>query len=302
MRTASRTAQLLVVLALSTTTAAATVAGCGFEEVGGSSPQSQARAREVAEAWDGSAAAVAWRKGYYPMGESVQAPDGAFRTKDDKLAYLSQNFVLRGELPAASDKPDKKGQVKWESGGSLTLPVIGARTAYEKMAPGSGDGPRLTVTGARLGRMTLATSRGPATVPAWLFTLKGYDTPLKRVAVSPSKLPGPPIEPARETPTDFQMPLARLAEVAADGRSVTVLANHGSCDEGPAVEVLETDDSVVLSASVVGTKDGTCTDIQLAKKVTVKLDRAIGDRLLLDSFTGRPVPYGQPSGPSPSWS
>ncbi|WP_326721461.1 MULTISPECIES: hypothetical protein [unclassified Streptomyces] len=296
---APRTAHPLIVLALFTAAAVGAVAGCGSEKAGGSPPQSGARARQVAEAWDGSQAAEVWRKGYYPMGESVQLPDGAFRNEDDKLAYMTQNFVLRGKLPAASPK---EGKVEWKSGGSLTLPLTGARAAYETVARGGGDGPHLTVTGAKLGEMSLATSRGPATVPAWLFTLDGYDTPLKQVALSPSKLPKPPIKPARETPTNHLMPLDRLAEVADDGRSVTVVANHGSCDDGPAVAVLETDGSVVLSASVVGTKDGACTADLHAKKVTVKLDRVVGDRLLLDAFTGRPVPYGHPDGSSPSWS
>ncbi|MEU6012213.1 hypothetical protein [Streptomyces sp. NPDC047453] len=54
--------------------------------------------------------------------------------------------------------------------------------------------------------------------------------------------------------------------------------------------VLETDGSVVLSTSVVGTKEGPCTADLLGEMVTVKLDRPLGDRVLLDAFTGRPVP------------
>lgn len=296
--TTPRTARLLTALALFTLAAGAAV-GCGNEKAGDSPPQSGTRAHQVAEAWDGSQAAEVWRKGYYPMGESVQLPDGAFRDEDDKLAYMTQNFVLRGKLHFTSPKD---GKVKWESGDSLTLPLTGARAAYEMVARGGGEGPHLTVTGAKLGEMALATSCGPATVPAWLFTLDGYDTPLKRVALSPSKLPEVPIKPAGETPTNHLMPLDRLAEVAGDGRSVTVVANHGSCDDGPAVAVLETDDSVVLSASVVGTKDGACTADLHAKKVTVKLDRPVADRILLDAFTGLPVPFGHSEGSSPSWS
>jgi hypothetical protein len=97
-------------------------------------------------------------------------------------------------------------------------------------------------------------------------------------------------------------PLQGLFEVAEDGRSLKVLVGHGSCDDGPAVDVLETDGSVVLSASVVGTKDGPCNSAMYIEKVTVEVDRALGDRLLLDAYTGRPVPFEQSSGPSPSWS
>ncbi|WP_455359345.1 hypothetical protein [Streptomyces sp. SYSU K21746] len=303
MRTnTSRTVHLLVILALFTAGSGA-VAGCGSEKAGGPgaevrgtdpAPKREARARQVADAWDGSKAAEVWRKGYYPMGEAVQLPETAFRNEADKRAYDTQNFVLRGELPAS---PPKDGQVKWESGGSLTSPLMGARKAYETLARGSNDGPHLTVTGAKLGEMTLATSRGPATVPAWLFTLEGYGTPLKRVAVSPSKPPEPPIKPAQEVSTSELAPLGGLVEVAGDGRSVTVVANHGSCDDGPAVDVLETGGSVVLSASVVGTKDGPCPGALSREKVTVKLDRPVGDRVLLDAFTGRPVPHGSRTGP-----
>ncbi|WP_128376154.1 hypothetical protein [Streptomyces cavernae] len=307
MRTTTRAVDLLLALALFTGAAGA-VTGCGSEQAdgpgaqlrdSGSAVRSQARARQVAGAWDGSAAAEAWRKGYYPMGEAVQLPDNAFRTEADKRAYATQNFVLRGELP---DTPQKTGQVAWESGESLTLPLMGARKAYESVARGSNDGPHLTVTEAKLSEMTLATNRGPATVPAWLFTLEGYDTPLRRVALSPSKLPRPPIRPAGQLPTDELSPLERLVEVAGDGQSVTVIAGHGACDDGPVVDVLETAGSVVLSASVVGSKGGPCEGVMLLEKVTVELNQPIGDRILLDAFTGRPVPYGERHGSSPSWS
>ncbi|MET9833314.1 hypothetical protein ABZ078_29315 [Streptomyces sp. NPDC006385] len=295
--TTSRTVRLLTALGL-------LAAGCGTvtESVGGSepapAPETRPRARQVAEAWDGSPAAETWRRGYYPMADAVQLPEDAFHNDADKEAYLSQNFVLRGGLP---DPPRKEGKVTWEGGGSLTLPLMGAREAYERLDRNSAPSPRLTVTGAKLGETTLATSRGPATVPAWLFTLEGYDTPLKRVALDPSKLPEPPIGPARDTPSDDLWDLGQLVGVATDGRSVTVLAHHGSCDDGPAVDVLETDGSVVLSGHIVGSKDGPCTSDLRAEEVTVELDRPLGDRILLDAFTGRPVPHGNLNGPSPSW-
>jgi hypothetical protein len=288
MRTYTRrTVDLFLVLALGAATAGA-LTGCGNESRAGSHRASDAwaRAREVAEAWDGSDAARVWRTGYHPVGDLVQLPDHAFRSDADKRAYSSGTFVLEGELP---DAPRKPGRVEWENGDSLTLPVLGARRAYEQVARGGDEGPHLTVTGARLGEMTVATTRGPATVPAWLFTLKGYDTPLRRVALDSSKTPGPPIGAAGEVPTDQLAPLHGLVGTARDGRSVTVTAGHGSCDDGPAVDVLETKGSVVLSGYVKGTDDGPCTSDLRLKAVTVKLDRPLGDRLLLDAFTGRPV-------------
>ncbi|QFZ75570.1 hypothetical protein GFH48_21965 [Streptomyces fagopyri] len=299
MRTkTTRTVRLPLTLAF-LSAAAGAVAGCGGAEAGGHGAESrrQARARQVAEAWDGSGAARTWRAGYHPMGDAVQPPEGGFRAGADTRAFTTQNFVLRGTLPAAGRKP---GEVRWKSGAPLTLPLAQAREAYESVARGGNDGPRLTVTGARPGRMTVATSRGPATVPAWLFTLEGYDTPLRRAAVAPSTLPGPPIGPARGVPASELEGLAGLVEVSGDGRSVTVAAGHGACDDGPVVHVLETGGSVVLSAFVTGTREGSCTGETRRQEVTVRLAGRLGDRVLLDAFTGRPVPYGEPGGLSPS--
>ncbi|WP_234341145.1 hypothetical protein [Streptomyces sp. NRRL S-646] len=286
-RHTARAVKLLAALALCTVGGAVAV-GCGSEKAVSHSGSS-ARARAVADAWHGSKAAHVWAQGYYPMGDVIQLPEGAFHSDADKRAYTTQNFVLRTALPGA---PDRNGVVNWDDGRSLTLPLMGARKAYDSVARGSNDGPHLTVTGARLGETTVATSRGPATVPAWLFTLKGYDTPLKRVAVGPSKPPKPPIAPAAQSPSDELWPVQRLVGVSDDGRTVTVLAAHGACDDGPAVDVLETHDSVVLAASIVGTKDGPCTAQLLGAEKTVKLHRPLGERILLDAFTGGPMRSG----------
>jgi hypothetical protein len=288
MRTStSRTVQLLTALGLLAAGCGAGSSGTGSSDAGESepAPDTKPRALKVAKAWDGSPAAEIWRKGYYPMADPVRLPEDAFHNEADKEAFISENFVLRGDLP---ETPKKDAKVTWQDGGSLTLPLLGAREAYEKLDTNDSPGPHLTVTGAKLSETTLATSRGPATVPVWLFTLKGYDTPLRQVALTPSKPPKPPIGPVGQVSNEL-WELDKLVEVAADGRSLTVLAHHGACDDGPAVDVLETDGSVVLSGYIVGTSDGVCTLQLLAKKVTVELDRPLGDRTLLDAFTGRPV-------------
>jgi hypothetical protein len=152
----------------------------------------------------------------------------------------------------------------------------------------------------KLGQMSVATSRGPAVVPAWLFTVDGYASALKQAAVIPSPLPRPPIGRAHGVPGS---PIDQLVQIAADRRSVTVVALQGACDDGPAVAVLETRGSVVLSSSVIPGKDdgGDCTKQARLRRVTVKLARPLGDRVLLDAHTGRPIPFKPPHGPSPSW-
>ncbi|MFE1285753.1 hypothetical protein [Streptomyces sp. NPDC058751] len=279
-----RSCKLLVILGL----VAAAAVGCGNQSAPGDDDTAE-RARRVAAAWEPSEAARVWRQAYYSLDDAVQLPDGAFHDDADKRAYATQNFDLRTSLPAPPKKP---GKIRWSDGDTLSLPLISARAAYDKLDRGENPGPALTVTGVRLGDMTLLTSKGEATVPAWLFTLKGYDTPLKRVAVTPSKPPRSPIG-AVQHETDELMPLDGLGTIARDGRTLTVRAKHGACDDGPAVDVLETEGSVVFSASIRGTSDGPCTSESRVEKVTVKLRRPVGDRILLDAFTGGPVPTRQ---------
>ena len=76
---------------------------------------------------------------------------------------------------------------------------------------------------------------------------------------------------------------------------------HGSCDDGPVVKALETDESVVLHASITGAETGPCPASMIEQSVKVELSKPLGDRLLLDALTGRPVPYGDPKGLAPSW-
>ncbi|MEU6222962.1 hypothetical protein [Streptomyces sp. NPDC047042] len=304
-RTSTR---LALVLAL---TGALFAAGCGSERAadsigtkpsaGDTSSPTAGRAQEVADAWDGSKAAGTWREGYYPMGDWVSPPAGGFHSAYDKRAYSLENYVLGGELPTTTPET---GKVKWAGGGSLVRPLLDARQTYTALSRNSSPGdPHLTVTGAELGAATIATSRGPATVPAWLFTLEGYDEPLRRVALRPSELPPSPIgRIGDDVPTELGA-LPQLLEVSEDGRTLTVLASHGSCDDGPRVKAHETDGSVVLSATVAHVEsDLPCTADMHYKKVTVELERPLGDRVPLDAVTGLPVPYGGPDSASPSWS
>lgn len=261
------------------------------------------RARHVAAAWDGSSAAAAWRRGYHPMGEVVELPRGGLRTRADRRALRSGSLVLRTELPATAAQD---ADVTWTGGRALTRPLEGAAESYRSLAGGEGGaGHRLTVTGAKLGEMRVVTSRGPATVPAWLFRIAGYDTPLKRAAVTPSKLPRPPIGGLGGVAGGVES----LVRVSADGRTVTVVVLRTSCHTGPGVAARETRGSVVLIGSVTERKErkdrkdrGFCAKRAGRERTTVRLERPVGDRVLLDAHEGRPLRYTSQLVPSPGWS
>lgn len=156
--TASRSVNLLAVAALLAACLGA-VSGCGSEKEADSRAHvATDRARQVAAAWDGSTAAAAWRAGYYPMGKTVQLPRGGLRSQADKQAYEDQSFVLRGKLP---DTWPKDGQVTWAGSGSVTRSLVGADRSYNTLVGARVNGKsHLTVTGAKLGEMSVATSRG----------------------------------------------------------------------------------------------------------------------------------------------
>ncbi|MZD07365.1 hypothetical protein GTW43_20095 [Streptomyces sp. SID5785] len=279
------------------------IAGCGDralgEREGSDADAVAARARQVAEAWDGSSAAEAWRAGLHPMSDVTQPPRGGFHSAADERAYRHKNFVLRTQLPT---RWPKTGQVVWPDGGKLSRPLVDPRKAFESMssAPPAGE-PPLTVTGVKFATMTITTGRGPTTVPAWAFSVKGYESPVKRAAAEPSGLPDrPPVRGTADVPVDKVHHLVRMDPRE---RTVSVVTVHGACEESSAVDVLETKGSVVLSATAVNRRgDGLCTKQAELRQVTVRLDRPLGERLLLDAHTGLPVPYRPENGPSPSWS
>ncbi|MEU7318434.1 hypothetical protein [Streptomyces sp. NPDC007083] len=278
-------------------------AGCGRQQAGdgpdgGGSRARADRARQVAAAWDGSRAAATWRAGYHPLGEVVRTPRGGLHSSADREAYRSGSFVLRGELPAAERT---KGRVVRDGGRSLTRPLISAHEAFEALKRGTTE-PHLTVTGAKPGELSVATGQGRATVPAWLFTLEGYDAPLVRAAAVPSALPRSPIGHIPGSRSSLE----HLVRISPDGRAVTVAARHGVCDDGARVEARESSGSVVLTASVQEREDrepdALCTKQAVRQQVTVTLRRPLGDRILLDADFGRPVPFRSRLGPTPSWS
>jgi hypothetical protein len=101
-------------------------------------------------------------------------PSKGFGTGREKLAFMSGHFRLAGVLPAGP----LPGMVRWANGTTLRLPLLSARAAFAELAaerpcavPNACG--QLTVTGAEPGVVTVRTSRGPASVPAWRFTVAG---------------------------------------------------------------------------------------------------------------------------------
>ncbi|MFD7262244.1 hypothetical protein [Streptomyces sp. NPDC059874] len=275
-------------------------AGCGTApgEGGGRTAPVDTRPRmeRVAAAWEGSAAFRQWREGFHPLDEQDWAPPGGFRSGEDKAAAVNGNFVLRAELPA---DPSPATPIRWPDGGELTLPLLSAWEAYGQInrAKGATAEPdqALPVTAVRFGETIVRTSRGPARVPAWLFIIEGYDTPLARIAIREQELPKPPIEPLG-TFDEGTAPLFGHSAASPDATSFEVTAGHGACDGGVAVDVLEGTDVVVLAGRILpGEETGpgvACAAVMLEQTVPVTLTRPVGERVVIDSESGAPLQKG----------
>lgn len=296
----SRTAVLLVaVLAVaacgSQRAAQPGTAGTASQAAGQNGPAAfVSRARQVTAQWDRSAAARAWRTGLVLMSASdltTMPRNAGFSSGGEKDAFGSGHFRLAGALPAAP----LPGVVRWADGSTLRLPLLTARAAFGELAtqrPCGGPGAcgQLTVTGAEPGAVTIATSRGMASVPAWHFTVAGLGWKVSEVAVARSALValpdyGPTVPAGQNTPG-----VSGLTAVSADGRTLTVGLIGGACDAAWGAYRYETSTTVVAGSwQKPSPGNGPCPAVGLFRTARVRLARPLGTRVVLDVASGLPL-------------
>lgn len=311
----SRTASVLTAAATLVTLAAcgtqpAAIAGAGGSAPAVASQNSQAssqassqagppatfetRARQVTAQWDRSPAAPAWRTGLILLAPSELVPiprNEGFASQEQKDAFGAGHFTLAGTLPTGP----LPGLVRWADGSTVKLPLLTARAAFAQLAAqrpcgGPDSCGQLTVTRVQPATVTVATSRGPASVPAWSFTVAGLSWPASEVAVAPASLvvlPGyGPVPPAgRNTPG-----VTELAAVSADGRTLTVQLLGGACDAAWGAYRYESTRTVVVG-SWVTEKGGNapCAAVGIPRTARVTLECPLGTRVVLDVATGLPL-------------
>jgi hypothetical protein len=258
------------------------------------------RARQVTAQWDRSAAARAWRTGLVVMDASdlTPVPDNAgFSSQRQKDAFGSGHFRLAGTLPATP----LQGLVRWADGGTLRLPLLTARTAFTELAaqrPCGGPYPcgQLTVTGAQPGAVTIRTSRGLASVPAWRFSVAGLGWKVSEVAVARGALvvlpPYIPTSPAGRGNTQM---VSGLTAVSADGRTLTLTFPGGACDAAWGAYLYETSTTVVAGSwekSSTPSGNAMCPAMAVLRTARVTLARPLGTRVTLDVASGLPLVSG----------
>jgi hypothetical protein len=222
-------------------------------------------------------------------------PSGAgFSSQQEKDAFGSGRFTLAGTLPAGP----LPGVVRWADGTTLRLPVLTARAAFGELAAQRPcGGPyacgQLTVTGAQPGVVTVRTSRGLASVPAWRFTVAELGWQVSEVAVARSALvvlPGPGPIPAagRNTPG-----VNELTAVSSDGRILTLSFTGSACDAAWGVYRYQSNSTVVAGSWEKPSAGNTpCPAVGVSRTARVRLARPLGTRVILDVASGLPLVSG----------
>jgi hypothetical protein len=286
------------------------LAGCGSQHYAGNSrPGAGAsapsgaftvRARQVVAQWNGSPAARAWRTGLVLLSRADLTSTPAnvgFASQRQKDAFASGRFRLVGALPGQA----LHGRIRWADGSTLAVPLLGARATFRQLATGQAcGGPpcgQLTVTAARPAAVTAYTSRGPAVIPGWQFTVAELGWPVTEAAVvSGTVIALPDRFPQPTTGQDISA-IGGLRAVSADGRTLTLQFATGACVTAWGAHVYQAATAVVVGSWASGDSAGTCPEMAVLRSAHVTLLRPLGSRVVLDVASGEPIVPGAP----PRW-
>lgn len=224
---------------------------------------------------------------------SSRTPDLGFDTSEQKAAWGAGHVTIAPGVRVGSGGTTR---IDFGDGSSLSASILDARTALTEAIGTTYDNcgnlhlPKskcqLTITRASLTTAEVATSNGPATVPAWTFTAKGLSRPIIAVAVSQGVLkplvePTPP--PGLAEPEPGLLTVGRLTQV--DGPKLTFTLHHGMCDPNLGAHYLEYDDLVIIGGTHSPIQGG-CADIGLTSPATITLSKPLGDRAAISATTG----------------
>jgi len=271
------------------------VAGCTT-----ASPVSSAQAADLhrqAQAaltrWDAAVAASGGAPDFVLVGERTLFVGNDWGPNIDagnaKVAWYAGLFVASEPLP--TDAPPA-GSIRWQDGTNRAVAVISAQQALTDMkTTGGSPCPTCTpleVTGARLTTATFQSSKGPAEVPAWEFSLKDAEAKLDQVAVK-TRFAVPPVPGAEDQTGQWVGPSVMSATAGVDGITLTVSfvgapeTGDKGCGADYTADAVESDNAVVVIVyEHRNTLPVACTDVGATRTARVTLARPFGSRTLID--------------------
>jgi hypothetical protein len=280
----------------------AAVAGCGPPEFAARANE-ESRLHKQAEAalarWAAAVEAGGGQQDFVPTeGMTGQVGDWEAQVGDN-----NKRALMAGLVEAAIQLPDDvppKAEIRWDDGTTKTVPTISAAQALrdlhdEPEAPCSECQP-LKVTDARLSSATVQTSRGPATAPAWEFSLEGTHVRMTRIAIAAGESPAvqPPPWDANNPPWGLRIDSATGTTRGLQLAVAFTGAPDGAdkpCGADYAAEAVESDLALVIIVTAHSyPSPGGCMLVGAVRTATASLARPLGDRTVLDVMEGRPVP------------
>lgn len=250
-----------------------------------------ARAALVAGAWQ-DGVLTAWTQGFVPLQELTVAPQVSRTgtTLDFDMAYTNGCIRSTSPLPHTTGR----GDVRFPDGTSMPVALVGAQTAYSRFpkrsanCPMGDQPPWLTITSARLSTAEILTSRGKAIVPAWHYSVPGLTQPLISVAVAPSAITTLPQMTLPEYDGSSDGLVGAGGLISGKGDVVTFGVGIGACDKDLSPLVWETPELVLVGGSVTRTET-LCAAMQLSRRLEIRTKKPVGERLIVDAVTGRPL-------------
>jgi hypothetical protein len=250
--------------------------------------------------WADAVAASGIKQGFVPVGEMTgQIGDWEETVGENNKIALMAGMVQAVAKLQSEAPPD--GEIRWQDGTTQTAPLVSAQEALAAIsAKGNGDCPDcvpLKVTGAKLTTRTIETSRGPATAPAWEFTVQGTAVRVTRVAIAARITVVPPPWNPDDAPVGISI---ESATGTVGGRTLTVgftgAPDTGDkpCGEDYTAEAVESPTAVVVIVTAHPHGFGeTCSLVGAPRTAVVELAAPLGDRALLEVKEGLPVSVQQ---------
>ncbi|GGM25535.1 hypothetical protein ACFFX1_09695 [Dactylosporangium sucinum] len=274
-------------------------AGCGNAGgaggPGGDDPERlRQQAREHLARYDRAVQDAGGQQRFVPVGDLTgQLGNWEAGREQNKAALLAGLLVPAGPLPAP---PQATGTVTWDGGAPLDVPLVGAQEALQAMTRyDCGGCEPLTVTGARLATATIGTTRGPATVPAWEYTLRDTAVRVTRpaVAASAAVTVTPPSWDPYHAPGGLPISSATV-DPAGTRLTVAFVGSRGPASEPCGAdytgEVVESGNAViVIIVTHPHAGDEACTAMGYPRELSVDLAAPLGERALLDIQQGLPI-------------
>lgn len=263
-------------------------AACGSIDASVRADPFTGRARHIAERWRSSAERGPWTQGYVPLRNLTLELDGARMPHWVGRSMMNSAWKLETELPAEVPAP---AELRWAGGGTMSVPVLAATAVYaglskpksfaDEECPADGCRPLRVIAVAR-GEATTPSSRGDVRVPTWEFTVKGVPAPIRRVAVDPAAMGGPP------RPLADGIQEVETYEVRAP-TDLQLSYLHGTCDTTYGSHVHETAEVVVVDVDVRRDEVEFCNAMGKIDRIGVTLREPLGRRVVLDSSSGLPL-------------